>query len=52
MPQNAAGMRQEPPVSVPSPAAAMPSATATAVPEELPPGMRLDARSHGLVGVP
>ena len=35
-------MRQEPPVSVPRPAAAMPSATATAVPEELPPGMRLD----------
>ena len=52
MPQNAAGMRHDPPVSVPSPAATMPSATATAVPEELPPGMRRAARSHGLSGVP
>ena len=30
----------------------MPSAMATAVPDELPPGMRFDARSQGLVGVP
>ena len=52
MPQKAAGMRHDPPVSVPSPAAAIPSATATAVPEELPPGILLDARSQGLEGVP
>jgi hypothetical protein len=52
MPQKAAGMRQDPPVSVPSPAAAIPSATATAVPDELPPGMRREARSQGLDGVP
>ena len=45
-------MRQEPPVSVPSPATAMPSATATAVPDELPPGMRPAARSQGDSGVP
>src|SRR5215472_18509828 len=38
MPPNAAGMRQEPPVSVPRPTIAMPSETDTAVPEELPSG--------------
>ncbi len=45
-------MRQDPPVSVPSAASAMPSATDTAAPEELPPGMRPVSRSHGLRGVP
>ena len=38
MPQNAAGMRQDPPVSVPSATTAMPSATDTAAPLLLPPG--------------
>ncbi len=52
MPHNAAGTRQDPPVSVPSAANAMPSATDTAAPEELPPGIRRVARSHGLAGVP
>ena len=50
MPQTAAGMRTEPPVSVPSAATAMPSATETAAPAEEPPGTRL--RSAGLPGVP
>ena len=44
-PHSAAGMRHEPPVSVPRPAAAMPSAIATAAPEDEPPGMRPVARS-------
>lgn len=43
-PHIAAGMRQEPPVSVPMAAAAMPSVTDTAAPEEEPPGMRLTSR--------
>ena len=46
------GMRTEPPVSVPNPTVAMPSVTLTAAPEDEPPGMRLDARSHGFAGVP
>ena len=50
MPHNAAGMRTEPPVSVPSAATAMPSATDTAAPDDEPPGTRL--RSAGLPGVP
>ena len=50
MPHTAAGMRTEPPVSVPSAATAMRSATETAAPEEEPPGTRL--RSAGLPGVP
>ncbi len=45
MPQSAAGMRQEPPVSLPSAAIAMPSVTATAEPDEEPPGMRPVLRS-------
>ena len=49
-PQTAAGMRTEPPVSVPSAATAMRSATETAAPAEEPPGTR--ARSAGLPGVP
>ena len=50
MPQNAAGMRVEPPVSEPMAMSHMPSATATAAPDDEPPGMR--ARSAGLPGVP
>ncbi len=46
MPQNAAGWRIEPPVSVPSPPAARPAATAAAGPPDEPPGTR--ARSQGL----
>src|SRR5215470_938568 len=39
-PQNAAGWRIEPPVSVPRLAAHRPAATAAALPPELPPGTR------------
>ena len=45
-PQNAAGMRTEPPVSVPSARAAAPVASATPEPPLEPPGTR--SRSHGL----
>ena len=45
MPQSAAGIRVEPPVSVPSPAGTMRAAIAAAVPPEEPPGMR--DRSYG-----
>jgi hypothetical protein len=45
MPQNDAGWRIEPPVSVPVAAGARRAATATALPPEEPPGMRLV--SHG-----
>jgi hypothetical protein len=45
MPHKAAGMRHEPPVSVPSAPNAMPSVTDTAAPEDEPPGMRPAARS-------
>ena len=41
MPFSAAGMRTEPPVSVPRPAAAMRAAMALAVPPEEPPAMRV-----------
>ena len=51
-PQRAAGIRTEPPVSLPMAAAAMPSVTETAAPEDDPPGMRPRARSHGFLGVP
>src|SRR5947199_2128793 len=44
-PQNAAGCRTEPPVSVPSAPAARPPATAAAEPPDEPPGTR--AGSHG-----
>src|SRR5688500_11025230 len=44
-PQNAAGWRIEPPVSVPRLAVARPAATAAALPPELPPGTRVG--SHG-----
>ena len=40
MPHSAAGIRQEPPVSVPSAPSAMPSVTETAAPDDEPPGMR------------
>src|SRR5262249_29128000 len=46
MPQNAAGWRIEPPVSVPVANGTMPAATAAAEPPDEPPGTR-DA-SHGL----
>ena len=45
MPHSAAGIRHEPPVSVPSPANAMPSVTDTAAPDDEPPGMRAALRS-------
>ena len=48
IPQKAAGMRHEPPVSVPSVAGVMPSATPTAPPEVEPPGICPRARSQGL----
>src|SRR5579863_3561020 len=51
-PQKAAGMRHDPPVSVPIVAGVMPSATATAPPEVEPPGIWARARSQGLEGVP
>lgn len=50
-PFQAAGMRTEPPVSVPAPAAARPSATATAVPELDPPGARPGSIALGGVAV-
>src|SRR5579872_87615 len=50
MPQIAAGIRQEPPVSLPMAISHMPSAAATAAPDDEPPGTR--ARSAGLAGVP
>src|SRR6516165_4999125 len=46
MPQNEAGMRIEPPASVPTASGQIPAATATALPPLLPPGVR--SRSHGL----
>ena len=50
MPQQAAGIRIEPPVSDPSATSASPATTATAEPLEDPPGIR--AGSSGLTGVP
>src|SRR5579864_5353177 len=50
MPQQAAGIRIDPPVSDPSATSASPAATATAEPLEDPPGIR--AGSSGLIGVP
>ena len=43
-PQNAAGWRMDPPVSVPSVATAKPAATAAAEPPLEPPGTRSSAR--------
>src|SRR5437763_16252592 len=45
-PQNAAGMRIEPPASVPTASGQMPAKSATALPPLLPPGVR--TRFHGL----
>jgi hypothetical protein len=50
MPQQAAGTRMEPAVSVPSATSARLSATATAEPLEEPPGTR--SLATGLIGVP
>src|SRR6201981_3334420 len=50
IPQQAAGIRTEPPVSVPRATSASPAATATAEPLEDPPGSRRG--SSGLAGVP
>src|SRR6516162_5198050 len=50
IPQQAAGIRTEPPVSVPRAASASPAATATAEPLDDPPGSR--PGSAGFTGVP
>ena len=50
MPQQAAGMRIDPPVSVPKAMSASPAATAVAEPLDDPPGTRRG--SSGLTGVP
>jgi hypothetical protein len=50
MPQHAAGMRIDPPVSVPYAMSASSAATAVAEPLEEPPGTRRG--SSGLTGVP
>src|SRR5690348_11126727 len=50
MPHKAAGIRVDPPVSLPIVTAHIPSATATAPPEVEPPGTR--ERSAGFRGVP
>ena len=52
MPLNAAGIRQEPPVSVPSAPCAMPSTTETAAPDDEPPGTWPISRCQALFGVP
>ncbi len=51
-PQAEAGIRTDPPVSVPSARSQRPAATATAEPEEDPPGQRCTALSHGFQGAP
>jgi len=50
MPQNALGMRMEPPPSVPIARAPMPAASVAAAPALLPPGVC--ARFHGLRVMP
>ena len=52
MPQKAAGMRTEPPVSVPIAEGTSPAATATPEPLEEPPGARCTSGSQGFQGVP
>src|ERR1700691_4311421 len=52
MPHRAAGVRQEPPVSVRDAANAIESVTDTAAPDEEPPGILLRSRSQGFSGVP
>jgi len=49
-PQNAAGTRTEPPMSVPISKLVIPHATAAAAPPDEPPGTQV--RSHGLLVVP
>ena len=51
IPHSAAGMRTEPPVSLPSAIGTRPAATATALPLEEPPGA-WGVACHGLWGVP
>ena len=51
-PLKAAGMRTEPPVSVPMPINAMPASTATAEPLDEPPGARCAPLLRRLRGVP
>ena len=52
MPQNAAGTRIEPDVSVPIAHGTTPAATATAEPDEDPPGASALFRARGFGGVP
>ena len=52
IPQNAAGTRIEPDVSVPIAHGTTPAATATADPDDEPPGTRATAPERGLAGVP
>ena len=52
MPLNAAGIRHEPPVSVPKAPCAMPSTTETAAPDDDPPGTWPTPRCHTPFGVP
>ena len=52
MPQQAAGTRIDPAVSVPKAISAIPLATATAEPHEEPPGMRARMKLNGFLGVP
>src|SRR5208283_3654104 len=52
MPQQAAGTRMEPAVSVPKATSAVPFATATAEPLDEPPGMSLRRLLNGFFGVP
>ena len=51
-PQRAAGRRTDPPVSLPMPDGLMLAATATAVPDDEPPGIRWAFMSQGFIGVP
>jgi len=51
-PVKQAGMRTDPPVSVPSAKPHSPAAVATAEPLEEPPGIRCVLASHGFHGVP
>ena len=52
VPHHAAGIRTEPPVSVPMATGASPAPTATPDPLDDPPGVRCTARSQGLRGAP
>src|ERR1700756_2032694 len=52
MPQQAAGTRIEPAVSVPRAISASPLATATAEPHDEPPEIKLLCLFNGLIGVP